>query len=107
MEQMKRWADYVLHPLISAAYLPSCQQIARIRQAGRSQGFHNHVDDPKDAFHGFKFPCLHFKDYQARIMCREVSSARTSKGIKSLLKERWDFNLVGIAAVKSCNDQEA
>jgi hypothetical protein len=54
-----------------------------------------------------RFSCLHFKEYQSRITCREASSARTSKSIKNLLKERCDFNLVGIAAVKSCNDQEA
>jgi hypothetical protein len=76
-------------------------------QAGRSQGFHNHVHDPKDAFNGLQILLPALQGTSSTNYVSGSALCTDSKRIKNLLKERWDFSLVGIAAVKSCNDQEA
>ncbi len=52
-QTMLACAHFLCQPLFLAS---NCKE-----QAGRSQGFHNRVRDPKDAFHGLRFPVPAFQ----------------------------------------------
>jgi hypothetical protein len=67
MEQLKWWADYLR---ILFACLPAFLPANFKEQAGRSQGFHNHVRNPRD---GRSRSCFHAGllalPTEARILC--------------------------------------
>jgi hypothetical protein len=63
MEQLKWWADYVR---ILSACLPAFLPANFKEQAGRSQGFHNHVRNPRSCFDA---GLLALPTEEARILC--------------------------------------
>jgi hypothetical protein len=76
-------------------------------QAGKSQGFHNHLRDPTATFHGLQLLVCISMNIKHGLHVVKLPLPRFQGVLKTGQKERWGFNLVGIAAVKSCNDQEA